>query len=134
MADNRQLKHRRLEVIAHGVLVGDEALPLARGAGVAREVVVGLETDLTSESGFDLALVAASAGEKRAAKLGLNEELGVESGGSRVKGCAWDSRVDVVGGGDGMRGEEGNDLVGVETGVCEAGDDSVDSVCLFVDK
>ena len=114
-------------------LVVDERLPLARRARVARELRVGLEAQLAVQRGLDLALVPARAGEDRAPELGLDEELGVEELGGRVEGRAGDGGVDVVGGGDGVRGEEGDDLGGREAAdarerVLEAGEDAVDGV------
>lgn len=38
MANSGQLKHCRLEVVPHRVLVEDEALPFASSAGVAGEL------------------------------------------------------------------------------------------------
>ena len=82
----------------------DVRLPEARRALVARELRVGLQPDLAAQRRLDLALVAARAGEERAAELGLDEELGVEDGGSRVEGDTRDSGVNVVGTGDGVAG------------------------------
>ena len=55
--------------------------------------MVRLEANLATERGLDLALVAAGTGEQRAAELGLDEELSVETVGSRVEGSAWDRGV-----------------------------------------
>ena len=112
-----------------GVVLTDEGLPLAGGARVARELRVGLETELAVERRLDLALVAARAGEQRAAELGLDEELSVEHLGRRVERRAGDRRVDQVGSGDGVRGEERDDLRGREpASVGEAREDAVDRV------
>jgi hypothetical protein len=46
MADDGHLGHRGLEGVGHLFLLVDEALPCACGAGVTREVEVGLEADL----------------------------------------------------------------------------------------
>lgn len=68
MANSGQLKHCRLEVVAHRVLVEDEALPFASSAGVAGELRVRLQTDLTGEAGFNFALVASRTREKGCGK------------------------------------------------------------------
>ena len=70
----------------------DEGLPLASSAGVASELGVGLETDLTPERGLDLTLVSAGSGEECTAELGLDKELGVEEAWGRVEG-RYSSRV-----------------------------------------
>ena len=115
-----------------GVVLTDEGLPLASGARVARELRVGLETELAVERRLDLALVAARAGEQRAAELGLDEELRVEELGGGVEGRSGDGRVDVVGSRDGVRSQERDDLGGGEaSGVRETGEDAVDSVERF---
>ena len=68
-------------------------LPEAIRTRVAREEVVGLQADLAAERRLDFAYVRAAAGEQRPAKLRLDEELGIESVGRRVKGSAGDSTV-----------------------------------------
>ena len=129
MAEDGHLAEGSLESGLDLGLVVDERLPLASSARVARELAVRLETDLAADRGLDLALVAPRAGEERAAELGLDEELGVEELGGGVEGRSGDGRVDVVGGGDGVRSEERDDLGGGEaSGVREAGEDAVDGV------
>ena len=49
----------------------DERLPLARGAGVARDVGVGEQAELALEGRHDLADVGAVTGEERALEEGL---------------------------------------------------------------
>ena len=112
-----------------GVVLTDEGLPLASGARVARELRVGLETELAVERRLDLALVAARAGEQRAAELGLDEELSVKDLWSRIEGCARNGGVDLVGGGDGVSREQPHDFEILEADVEHAGQDLVDSVC-----
>jgi hypothetical protein len=46
LADDGELGHRGLEGVGHFLLLIHEALPCACGAGVTREVEVGLEADL----------------------------------------------------------------------------------------
>ena len=111
-----------------GVVLTDEGLPLASGARVARELRVGLETELAVERRLDLALVATRSGEQRAAELSLDEELGVEELRGRVEGGSRNSRVDEVCGGDSVRGEQPNSLDGVEARVAHAGQDIIDGV------
>ena len=103
-----------------GVVLTDEGLPLAGRARVARELRVGLETELAVERRLDLALVAARAGEQRAAQLRLNEEMRVELLGRRVEGRTRDGGVDEVGGGDGVRREEPDNLEVLEANIEEA--------------
>ena len=38
--------------------------------------------------------------EESSAELSLDEELSIETSRSGVEGCAWDRRVDEIGGGD----------------------------------
>ena len=64
--------------------------------------MVRLEADLAGERGLDLALVPARSGEERAAELDLDEDLRVEGAEGGVEGRAGNSRVDVVGGSDGV--------------------------------
>ena len=133
VAEQREVVERVVEPALDLRLVVHEALPLARRPAVPREQVVRLEAQLAVQRGLDLALVPARAGEDRAPELGLDEELGVEELGGRVEGRAGDGGVDVVSGGDGMRGEEGDDLGGREAAdarerVLEAGEDAVDGV------
>ena len=103
----------------------DERLPLARRARVARDVGVREETELAAEGRLDLADVRAVAGEERALEERLNEELRVERAGGRVERRAGDRRVDLVLGGDGVRGEEVDDLDGGEARVAHAREDLV---------
>ena len=129
VAEDGHLAERGLERGLELRLVVHERLPLAGRARVARELRVGLETELAVERRLDLALVAPRAGEERAAELGLDEELSVEELGCRVEGRPGDGGVDVVGGRDGVRGEEGNDLSsGEASSIGEAGQDAVDGV------
>ena len=72
----------------------DVRLPETRRALVARELRVGLQPDLAAEWGLDLTLITGSAGEERAAELGLDEELRVEPVGRGVEGRARDGSVD----------------------------------------
>lgn len=58
--------------------------------------MVGLETHLALERGLNFTLVAARAGETRAAELGFNEELCVERERRRVERSSWDGWVDEV--------------------------------------
>ena len=83
-----------------GGILTDEGLPLASSARVAGELGVGLKTELTAEWGLDLTLVAARAGEQRAAELSLDEELSVECERRAVERSSGDRRVDEIGGGD----------------------------------
>ena len=87
-----------------------------------------METKLAVERGLDLTLQAALAGEGRAAELGLDEELRVEDSGRRVEGRARDRRVDLVGGTDGVRREQPDDLEVLEADVEEPSEDLVDRV------
>ena len=108
----------------------DEGLPLASSAGVASELGVGLETDLTPERGLDLTLVSAGSGEERTAELGLNEELSIEYGRRGVERCARDGRVDIVLRSDSVSNQEPDDLQLIEaTSVVKASQNRVDSVC-----
>lgn len=100
LAEHGHLRERGLERALELRLVVDERLPLAGGALIARKEAVGLEAELAAERGLDLTLVAAVAGEERAAELGLDEELRVEQLGGGVEGRSRDGRVDVVGSSD----------------------------------
>ena len=114
------------------LLVVREGLPLASSAGVTSEEMVRLKTHLTTERGGNRALDAVLAGEGLAAELGLDEELGVEDGRSRVEGRARDRCVDEVGGGDGVCGEEPDDLEVLEADVEEPSENLVDCVYAWV--
>ena len=59
-------------------------------------LVVRLEAEFALERRLHGALDTTLAGEERAAKLSLDEELAVEDARSRVEWCAWDGRVNVV--------------------------------------
>lgn len=97
--------------------------------------MVGLETDLAGESRLDLTLVAARAGEENTAELGLNEELGVELAGGRVKRQAGHGRIYIVGGGNRVCGEQPDSLELVEfAGIVEASKDLIDGVEGFGDE
>ena len=77
------------------LLVVDVRLPETRSAGVARELAVGLQTNLAAERRHDLALVRAITGEEGALELSLNKELSVERERRRVEGSAGDGGVDL---------------------------------------
>ena len=74
------------------------------------------------------ALHVGYAREGRALELSLDEELGVEDGRGGVEGRARDCCVDEVGGGDGVCGEEPDDLEVLEADVEEPSKDLVDRV------
>lgn len=114
LAEDGKVVEHELEHLLSLRLVVDERLPLARRAGVASDGVVGLETHLARKGRLDLALVAARAGEARAAELGLKEELRVpelRGGVERQARLGW---VDVVGSSNGVRGQEPDRKDGVE--------------------
>ena len=67
-------------------------------------------------------------GETNTLELHLDEELRVEDGGRGVERRAGDGGVDVVGGRDGVRGEERNDFGGGEAGVAHSAEDLGDAV------
>lgn len=64
----------------------EEGLPLAGGPRVLGDLEVGLEAELAVERRQNLALVGAVAGEEGALQECLEEELAIESTGSRVEG------------------------------------------------
>ena len=106
-----------------------ERLPLASSARVTRELRVGLEAKLAAERGLDLALVASGAGEEGAAELRLDEKLGVEFARGGVEGRSRDGGVDNVGSGDGVRGEQSDNLSGGEAAsVSKASENAVNGV------
>ena len=93
-------------------------------------LVVGLETHFTLERGFDLTLVATSAGEERSTELSLDEELSIENLGRGVEGRSGDAWVNVVSGSDGVRGQKRNNFCrGELSSIVEAGKNAVNSVC-----
>ena len=120
----KDVGERLLELL----LVVRERLPLASSARVAGEEMVGLETHLTAEWGDDGALDASLAGEGLATELGLDEELSVEDGRGGIEGRARDGGVDKVGGGNGVGGEEPDDLEVLEADVEEPSEDLVNRV------
>jgi hypothetical protein len=96
LAEDGHLRKRGREGGRHVRLVVDVCLPEARRARVTGQLRVRLKANLASERRLDLALVATSAGEKRAAELSLEEELSVEHRRRRVERNAVERRVDVV--------------------------------------
>ena len=80
----------------------DEGLPFTSSAGVTSELGVGQETNLAMEGRLDFALVAACSREEGSTKLGLDEELRIESGGGRVERRSRDGDIDMVGSRDGV--------------------------------
>ena len=68
--------------------------------------MVRLEAELALEWGLHGTLDTALAGEERAAKLRLDEELSVKDARSRVEWRARDGRVDVVLSGNGVARNE----------------------------
>ena len=92
--------------------------------------MIRLETELALERRLHGALDTSLAGEQGTTKLSVDEELAIEDLRCGVEGSARDSRVNVILGSDGVGNQEPDDLELVEaTGVVEAGQDLVDSVC-----
>ena len=118
------VRERLLELL----LVVRERLPLASSARVTGEEVVGLQPHLTAQGRGHRTLNTTPAGEGLTTELGLEEELGVEDLGGRVERRARDGGVDEVGGGDGVGGEEPDDLEVLEADVEEPSEDLVNRV------
>lgn len=82
VANDSEFGHRALEVVHHQLLVVDHALPLARGALVAGERKVGLETHLalSGEWRVDFCTfgVVNAEGNAGTLKQHFKEDLGVE--------------------------------------------------------
>ena len=130
LAENLQLSHGGLEFSHHELLVVDHGLPEASSPWVLGDGEVALKAHLTGEWGknFTRSRGVVLVRECLALEEDLEEDLGVEGEGGRVKGCSWDSGIDNVGCSDGVRSKESYSFVGPETSIGKAGQDSSDGV------
>ena len=80
------------------MLLTNHGLPFASSPWVAGEFEIGLKTHFTGvgDGGLDFTSVVCSSWESNTLKEDLEEDLSVESEGSRVEGYSLDGRVDVV--------------------------------------
>jgi hypothetical protein len=125
LAKEGELRHGSFKACHHELLLVDETLPEARGARVASQSKVGLQTehagvipalgDITQRKRrSDFAGIVVGSGEANAFEKDLQEDTRVEGEGSSVERSSIDGLINLVSASDAMRGQKSNHLEGSE--------------------